>query len=365
MASALVLAAAVPLVIAGGALLSLVVAHNDTETQIRGLETAQLISYTGAQHGLARLHLDETFEGDFEVATNGGISAVEVISWATDGVDNDDNGFADDAFEEDLREIRSRGYLNATRDAAGALMEGPGVSYVRDTKVIAEKIDLDLSFAQTIYIDDPAAGFELNGGAFVFSGNDVDMDGGPGDESSRPAVGVNGDPAGLLAQVNANQQDKIFGSLPDPAIGETDALYSADFQDILQPLATVTWADGTSYSGDIGNISSLEGEIVYAEGDLKLHGTTTGAGILYVDGDLEISGHFDFAGVIIVRGNVALNGGGGAKELHGSLLLWGDSDDTSAPDLRVSGSVLMEYSSEALEAASGLIGFKVLFWKES
>lgn len=370
MASSLVLVASIPLLVVGGALLKIVVSHKEEESQLRGQETAQLISFAGAQQALANLDNDELFEGPFEFEMNGGIAAVTVTSWADDGIDNDQDGWIDDDDEVDFRSITSEGWMNGVRDIDGLLVPGPGKSSRAETFVIANKIDLDFNFQQTIYIDDPAAEIDLNGGAFILSGNDTNVDGSAGSEDSRPAIGVGGDPAGILAQIANNQKAQIIGSLPDPAIGETDPLDAQHFADIIAPMATISYDEDTSYSGTLGNLKTLEGEIVYAAQDLKLHGKTSGAGIMYVDGDLYISGRFQYAGVIIVRGSITFSGGGGAKELQGSLLVWGESESgqdgegAEDPDLGINGTVQVEYSSEALNAASRLVGFEVSYWQE-
>ncbi len=364
MSIALVLLAAAPLLIAATSLLSVVVGHHEEGEQAIGKETSALISCSGAQDALSRLELDPTVEGKFELPIDGGSASVTITPWADDGADNDENGDADDEEEAGFYDIESLGLLNAELDADGNVVERPVHHYRTDTQVIAERVELDFSFAQTIYIHDPDAAIDINGGAFELSGNDTEMDGSAGDEPARPAVGVAGDPQGIIDQIAGNQRDKIIGSLPNPAIGQTEPLDPQVYQDLIEPAATVRWdADFTSYSGPIGKLNPMKPVVAYCSGDLKLHGMTTGAGVLFVDGDLILDGHFEYAGVIFVRGNVSFQGGGGGKQLHGALVLWGQGDPES-PDLEISGTVQVEYCSGVLDQLPDFARMRVLFWSE-
>jgi hypothetical protein len=169
----------------------------------------------------------------------------------------------------------------------------------------------------------------------------------------------------VIAQVSNNQKMHIIGNLPDPAIAQTDALDWDHYLEMLGPLASIEWNDGTSFSGAIGDFANRKGVIAHATGDLKVHGETKGAGILMVDGDLEIDGHFQFAGLILVHGNVSFQGGGGAKKLYGAMLLWGqDPPGPPIEDLEINGSVEIEYSSQGLDIASTSGGVRVLSWRE-
>jgi hypothetical protein len=359
----LVLFAIVPLLLALGALLTVAAGqHGELEQQVaRG--SAAATSFSGAQDALSRLELTRTLNGEYELQLNGGVARVNGLPWRTDGVDNDENGLIDDAAEENFFAIRADAWLNALPDGeAHASVE----SYHAATDVLAELIDFDFAFGQAIYVDDPAADIDFNGGAFELSGRDENLDGSSGAATPRPAVGTPGNPAQLISQISSHQEVQVVGNLPDPAIGTTGALAFADYLAMLEPLATMDWtALDASYSGAIGNLAAKRGIVAHAKGDLKLHGTTTGAGVLIVEGDLEIDGHFDFAGVILVQGNVSFQGGGGAKELHGALLVWGD--DGAQPeheDLEINGTVQVAYSTEGLEIASTSGGVRVLFWRD-
>jgi hypothetical protein len=360
--SILVLVATVPLIVAVGALLTVSVAHHDQCEQELGRSTAAMTSFAGAQDALSRLEQARTMNGDYDLVLNGGNAHVHGTPWLGNGIDDDKNGLVDDDKEKNIFAIRSDGWLNT---APGGGTNAAVRSYHSVTNVVAEVTDFEFSFGQAIYIDDPAAKIDLNGGSFELSGNDANVDGSKGPGSPRPAVGVNGDPSGVISQVSNNQKAHIVGNLPDPAIGKTDALDWDHYLEMLGPLASIHWADGTSFSGTIGDYANRKGVIAHATGNLKVHGTTQGAGILIVDGDLEIDGHFEFAGLILVHGNVSFQGGGGVKQLYGAMLLWG-KDPPGAPtdDLEINGSVQVEYSSEGLGIASTAGGVRVMSWRE-
>lgn len=90
--------------------------------------------------------------------------------------------------------------------------------------------------------------------------------------------------------------------------------------------------------------------IVHAPGDLHLSGGGYGQGILLVDGDLTVSGGFNYYGVVIVKGAAKMTGKG--NTLHGSILIWGQSDSVSEiGDVKGTGSTNVDFSSCAIEKA--------------
>jgi len=86
---------------------------------------------------------------------------------------------------------------------------------------------------------------------------------------------------------------------------------------------------------------------------VKLAGSSQGAGMLLVVGDLEISGSFQYTGIVAVLGKVVFNGGGGNKNINGTLLI---GDNVSAGELRANGNITVQYSSQAVTRAKGLSG---------
>ena len=361
--SLLVLVATIPLLLALGAMLTLSVAHHEQAEQSLGQTTAAMSSFAAAQDALSRLEISRKFDGPFDLPINGGTAHVTGFGWLGDGLDNDKNGLVDDPAEKDIYSIHVDAWLNAT--AAGK-SNAAARSYHASTDVTAEVVNFDFNFGQAIYINDPKAKINFTGGAFTLTGNDENLDGSKGPDSSRPAVGVNGDPNGIINQVANNQRAKITGNLPTPAIGQTDALDFDKYAAMLDPLASVNWkGPDDSFSGNIGDFQNRKGVIAHASGNLKMHGKTTGAGILIVDGDLVMDGAFQWAGLLIVKGNVYFKGGGSPQQLYGALLLWGkDPSNVPEDDLTVNGSVQVAYSSQGLDLASQTGGVRVMFWRE-
>ena len=88
--SILVLVAAIPLLVAIGALLTVSVAHHDQCEQELGRTTAAITSFTGAQDALSRLEQARTLNGEFDLAVNGGTLTLDGMYSQTSGVPNAD-----------------------------------------------------------------------------------------------------------------------------------------------------------------------------------------------------------------------------------------------------------------------------------
>src|SRR5207249_5007645 len=78
-------------------------------------------------------------------------------------------------------------------------------------------------------------------------------------------------------------------------------------------------------------------------------GNASGAGIMIVEGNLTIQGNFHFNGLIIVRGTTQVTEVTGNATVYGSI--W-----TEDIQLEVSGSALVNYSSQALALANLVSG---------
>src|SRR5688572_9297790 len=345
--SALILAvgATIPLLVAGGVLLTAITRQRSADEQSLVVTQARDASSSGAQQALARLTADPNYTGSFDVALRGPSAEVTVTAWADDGVDNDENGAIDEAAEADFLSVTSVGTANVRVDGNGVL-DLPTRKGRSTTVAILRKTRLDLVAEQAVYIDDPLAAFKFSGTAFLISGEDTNIDGTPGPNDAIAGIGTPGDPEDIKDQLKANQEPLVVGIGGPPSVHAVADVEMIDQIEMLQDLATVVWDSGvTSYNGDIGDRSALVPVIAHAKGDLKLNGDTKGCGILIVDGDLTINGSFDFVGFIFTAGGVTFNGGGGAKNLHGALFTLGAVDGT---DVTINGGVQLRYSSEAL-----------------
>ncbi len=115
-----------------------------------------------------------------------------------------------------------------------------------------------------------------------------------------------------------------------------------------------------SYSGlSFGNAGAGTGFVTFRDGDLRLSGTTRGAGILVVTGNLELVGTCRFEGVVIVLGGLEV--GGGTAEIYGALVL-----GPSATQLRAQGNFTLRYSAEVVGFANSMVGRYTAFngWQE-
>ncbi|HET6203340.1 MAG TPA: hypothetical protein VFI25_11120, partial [Planctomycetota bacterium] len=107
-----------------------------------------------------------------------------------------------------------------------------------------------------------------------------------------------------------------------------------------------------------GNWEAGNYVITKSNGNLKIGGGGTGAGILLVEGNLEIAGGWDFVGYVFVTGRVTMKGGGGTKRMRGAMFVDGDliQGNVGLVDLLVNGTVDLLYSSQALNLVRNAFG---------
>lgn len=364
--SALILAigATIPLVIAGGVMLTAITRERSAAEQSVVVSQARDVSASGAHEALARLSKDANYAGSYDVTIGGAQAHVTIAPWKGDGVDNDANGTVDDAGEDDFISITSSGTMNVSFDAKGYEIERQAREGRSATEVIVKKVDLDLAASQAVYIDDALATFKFAGTQFLVNGNDTNIDNSAGPATAIPGIGTPGDPSYIKNQLKANQQPLVIGKGGAPSIMTVADIDLAAQIAALKNLATVTWDDAsTSYNGDIGDRPNLNPVIAHAKGSLSLNGSTKGCGILIVDGDLKVNGGFDFVGLIYCSGSVTFNGAGGSKDLHGALYALGAVDGT---DITLNGTVQLRYSSEALTIVNTKLssGVSLVSWTQ-
>ena len=363
-ASMAALVGIIPLLVISGSVMSLMVSYKNGAELRFGRETAKAIAFTGAQDCLALLERDPDFVGTYQFAVNGGTAVLQVTDQGTDGLDNDNDGAVDDAWEASTVRVRCDGYLNVTVDAAGAIVDRAPASYQSVVEVVLRRIGLSFDFAQAIYIDNPMAGFEVRGDSFRLAGSDRNLDGTFSELEDQAAIGVPGDPSYVAGQISSQQWDNVTGAGPNPSVQETPELDLDEYFEVLTPKAAVRWSEEeASFSGDLGDLESQTPVVAYASGDLILHGGTTGAGVLLVEGDLEIRGSFAFAGVIVVRGALSVRGGGRQIILGSVLSRSGLGVEDESVESR--GRVYVQFSSEANGLAAASAGsFSLVSWNQ-
>jgi hypothetical protein len=359
----LALGATTTLIVAAGTLLVAVTQERTATEQSVVNAQARDASTSGAEDALARLSVDPDWEGTFAVDMGGPVADVIVVDWGKDSVDNDDDGTKDEDDEEDLIFVTSTGRSNETLDNGGNVIDLPTRHSHSVTEVLLRRTDLNLAANQAVYVDDPNALFKFAGTAFLVNGKDTNIDGSSGPDAALPGIGTVGDPAGITAQLKANQQDNVVGDGGPPSVAQVSDMDMMTTMEMLRPLASVSFnGPDDSFSGSLGDLNGLKPVVAYAKGNLKLHGNTTGCGILIVDGDVDFSGTFDYAGIIYASGAIRFNGGGGDKNLRGALFTLGA---VSGEDVTINGGVELNYSSEAIAMVNQNLsgGVEVLSWR--
>ena len=228
-----------------------------------------------------------------------------------------------------------------------------------------------------IYVN-PNVALDLKGQAFLIDGHDTNPDGTPGPGDDLPGISTAfGDPAGdnevaILSQIHWKQYEQVVGlDDEEPSIGETDEVDIDGLVSQLESSVHETVASGTYSNVTWGDWATDDMEVVIADGDLKLTGTGTGAGILVVKGDPTLSGSFSYAGIIVVLGDIRLVGGGSSTHLWGSLIAQESLEamDSSA-EVFVSGSADIVYSSVVLDwleaefSSSAAAGYETVYYDE-
>ncbi len=224
--------------------------------------------------------------------------------------------------------------------------------------------------AGAIYLanDNPTTA-SFSGTAFSINGNDRNLDGTAG---PRPAV------PGLATRNDANTQQAInslssqqrsdvqgLGYVPGPpaqpsvmtvgaapTISQMDQLINALLA--LGP-AYVDTVHGTQITGNNSYGTTVHPRITHFDGgSLTIGaGTVGGAGVMIVEGDLKVLGTFSYDGLILVRGTTQIGDDvtGGLTTITGNATLYG-SIWTQNLGLKVSGSAIVDYSSQALALAN-------------
>jgi len=208
----------------------------------------------------------------------------------------------------------------------------------------------------------------FNGNGFKIDGNDHLYTGGlaspnhpvPGlstrnDTNTQEAInsltsGQRDDVLGLGFIAGSPAVPSILTSPVAPSVAQLNQ-FAADL--VARPGVVII--NDSSIHGNTTFGTETEPQITYfnnSSGVVLGNGNASGAGIMIVEGDLTIQGSLDFKGLVIVRGRTRVDGtttDSGNATLYGSLL-------TNDVNLTVGGSVLVNYSSQALGLANQASG---------
>jgi len=206
---------------------------------------------------------------------------------------------------------------------------------------------------------------KLNGNALLIDGADhqatAPYDTIPG-AASVPAILTLGPTSDV--PLSPGQENNVIGAGGTSSIEQST--YSYDFNAIKASAmveAENTLAAGTSLSSSDPPLGTMaDPQLTYAEGNLKIAGTWSGAGILVVNGNLTMTGGCQFRGIVVCLGDVSLAGGGPADvaNIIGGLIYQG----TVVEDSSIGGAARVLYSSGAVNNALLLMRYTLASWRE-
>lgn len=210
------------------------------------------------------------------------------------------------------------------------------------------------------------------GGPMVFNGNAFLIDGhdhaatAPYDTvtGATPLRAILTEGPASDATLTAQQQDNATGVNGDNSVAQSP--YTYDFNQLWSQLSGM--ADnkvvgpltfGSSYP-PLGSLNNPQVTVV--DGGLTINGTWSGGGILMVNGNLALGGGCNFNGIVIVTGDVKMTGGGpaDAARVVGGIIYQGSLVNGSS----TSGSGRIYYSSQAVNSALTLNRYTLAWWRE-
>src|SRR5206468_3017463 len=167
------------------------------------------------------------------------------------------------------------------------------------------------------------------------------------------ALGPRGERNVVVASVSRSSVPLVSpGAIYLATNAATDATFNGNefTVDLLSRPGVVTYSDdkingsatfGTTAAPQITHFTASGGVTV------KGNGNASGAGIMIVEGDLTIQGTLQFKGLLLVRGRTNVVNDPSETDITGNLTLYG-SLWTQDVNLRVGGSAIVDYSSNAL-----------------
>lgn len=207
---------------------------------------------------------------------------------------------------------------------------------------------------------------KLNGNALLIDGNDHDMlapyDTIPG-ATPVSAVLSEGPPA-IDVPLGPGQENNLLGLGGTGSVAQSTFTY--DFNQILATAGDMVdnkLPGGTTLSSADPPLGTLaDPQMTVVDGELKINGTWTGAGILVVNGNLSMGGGCQFRGIVVCLGDLKLAGGGPADvaRIVGGLIYQGTVIDDSS----LGGAGRVYYSSGAVNNALILSRYMLASWRE-
>jgi len=163
--------------------------------------------------------------------------------------------------------------------------------------------------------------------------------------------------------------DRVRNDLNPDARNLFDATYLMGFISKTAAVADVKLPNGTNYAGN--NIGSdTAPQITYCQGDCRIGGSSSGAGILIVRGRLRFEAAFAYHGLILVVGEGNFDMSGSNVGILGGLFVAKTMDNGDGtwsygtPSFTVAGSSNFYYQSTGIGMGFGLLPLRNLTWRE-
>ncbi|HET6201630.1 MAG TPA: hypothetical protein VFI25_02375 [Planctomycetota bacterium] len=343
-----------------GAILGLLTVENGRARRTR-TEVERTRAFTMAESGIdhVRVLLDAN-----------ALPPSGILDWSSDGQDNDGDGRVDEG-DESLRATTERWWSDAVDNDGDGLVDesDEGLAHVASTVRIGtstvtvtgwvQRLATEISFSTPAVVNlvDPNAKLIFKGNSFLIDGRDRDLSGGWTNNPPVYGIATAGSKLSVLAQLSKQQLDNVNGAGGKPSITTWSAPSSSWLPSMVETMRTqadVTFDHyGSTYTGSLGSEKTGNYLVTYSQGDLKIGGGSTGAGVLCVDGNLEITGKWEFVGVILVTGGVTVKGGGSSQRLTGSALIGSDFVQELSLQSQIKGGIELVYSSAAVAGISG------------
>src|SRR5262249_7850881 len=211
-----------------------------------------------------------------------------------DGIDNDHNGLIDDA-PEDVFEVVSTGTLATSQRRVAAYLGFspfllPATSAL--TMVNQNPTDITINGSPT-----------LSGRNYTVTGVPVGSGDTYGISIEQPAPTTR-----ITSLLTAGEASHVTGATPTPSVGSGSNYTAAAFNSVVtqaRNAAQIVITNGI-LNGNVtyGNAITGPQYIVYRNGDLKVNGNFSGAGLLVINGNLTVTGGMIWKGVVLVTGNI-------------------------------------------------------------
>ena len=260
------------------------------------------------------------------------------------------------------------------------------------------KRDTTLNFDEAFTVYGPNVDITYNGNSFDLDGRPHDLNGNLIAGTPKPGLGLmNYNPGAGNASISAAsaftmlagmQIDNLVGANGDfgplPSLMDTTGYVLAssdpDAANIFDPnwlmsfvSQLAAFANNNLSGGTYNNVTwgtTASPEITFIDGDARLGGNGSGAGLMVIKGTLDYNGAFNYVGLVFVLGG-DLQMSGANKNLIGgtfaaNIIDNGDGTyDYGIPEIRFNGNSNFLYSAQAISLATDLLPMRVLNWRET